>query len=113
MLRTSARDHWRPATSSLPPLTTPFLRDGCESAKGISAPNEVRYFLVIYLLLQMCTENMSLPDYYHNQDIDWSARLHAALAQTQAVREQFINAVTFDQEQRQRLRDKLSVDLLM
>ncbi|MEZ1575170.1 hypothetical protein, partial [Pseudomonas aeruginosa] len=27
--------------------------------------------------------------------------------------EQFINAVTFDQEQRQRLRDKLSVDLLI
>ncbi|EPJ9668438.1 DEAD/DEAH box helicase [Pseudomonas aeruginosa] len=58
-------------------------------------------------------EYVTTRDYYHNQDIDWSARLHAALAQTQAVREQFINAVTFDQEQRQRLRDKLSVDLLI
>jgi len=58
-------------------------------------------------------EYVTTKDYYHSQEIDWPIRLSEALKQTQSVRDRFIETATFDQEQRQRLYAKSSIDLLL
>lgn len=53
-------------------------------------------------------EYVSTHDYYYEDNASWAERLHGALEATQSTRERFIEAATFDPEQRQRLYSALN-----
>lgn len=48
-------------------------------------------------------EYVSTHDYYHSDETNWAERLLGALKATQNICDRFINAATFDPEQKQRL----------
>ncbi|HFI1561989.1 TPA: DEAD/DEAH box helicase [Yersinia enterocolitica] len=53
-------------------------------------------------------EYISTHDYYHNDEMNWAKRLHGALEETQNIRQRFIEAATFNPEQRNRLYSDLN-----
>lgn len=53
-------------------------------------------------------EYISTHDYYHDNEADWAKLLYCALEANQNIRERFIEAATFDPEQRRRLYSTIS-----
>ncbi|EAO5845201.1 DEAD/DEAH box helicase [Salmonella enterica subsp. enterica] len=53
-------------------------------------------------------EYVSTHDYYYDDNANWAERLQGALEATQSIRERFIEASTFDPEQRQNLHSALN-----
>ncbi|WP_217470431.1 DEAD/DEAH box helicase [Photorhabdus akhurstii] len=55
-------------------------------------------------------EYVSTHDYYHDDNANWAERLQGALEATQNIRERFIEAATFDPEQKKRLYSELDAE---
>ncbi|EKS5410101.1 DEAD/DEAH box helicase [Salmonella enterica] len=58
-------------------------------------------------------EYVSTHDYYHNDETNWAERLQGALEATQNIHERFIEAATFDPEQKQRLYSALDAEKII
>ncbi|MEA3234098.1 DEAD/DEAH box helicase [Pseudomonas mosselii] len=82
------------------------LRDQC-AQKGEIFPGD------LLMPPDVHGEYVTTKDYYHDQDVDWPARLREALKQTQSVRNRFIEVAVFDPEQRLRLHSQSSIDQLL
>ncbi|TDB49218.1 helicase-related protein [Photorhabdus luminescens] len=58
-------------------------------------------------------EYVSTHDYYYDDKTNWAERLHGALEATQNIRERFIEAATFDPDQRQHLYSELNAEKII
>ncbi|MFP1798968.1 DEAD/DEAH box helicase [Lonsdalea quercina] len=58
-------------------------------------------------------EYVSTHDYYHDDKLNWAKLLYSALETTQNIRESFIQAATFDLDQRRRLYASVSAEKII
>ncbi|WP_447889515.1 DEAD/DEAH box helicase [Serratia fonticola] len=58
-------------------------------------------------------EYVSTHDYYNSDETNWAERLQGALKKTQNIHDRFIEAVTFDPEQRQRIYSALNAEKII
>ncbi|MEE3664765.1 DEAD/DEAH box helicase [Brenneria sp. g21c3] len=58
-------------------------------------------------------EYVSTHDYYHDDKLNWARLLYSALETTQNIRESFIQAATFDLDQRRRLYASVSAEKII
>ncbi|EBO9260835.1 helicase [Salmonella enterica subsp. enterica] len=58
-------------------------------------------------------EYISTHDYYYDDKADWAKRLYSALETNQNIRERFIEAATFDSDQRRRLYSTINAERII
>ncbi|MBJ8896373.1 DEAD/DEAH box helicase [Citrobacter braakii] len=58
-------------------------------------------------------EYVSTHDYYHDDKANWAGRLYGALKANQNIRERFIEAATFDPDQRRRLYSAINAEKII
>lgn len=58
-------------------------------------------------------EYISTHDYYHDNKVDWAKLLYRALEVNQNIRERFIEAATFDPDQRRRLYSAINTERII
>ncbi|EHR1568133.1 DEAD/DEAH box helicase [Salmonella enterica] len=58
-------------------------------------------------------EYISTHDYYHDDKTDWAKRLYCALEANQNIRERFIEAATFDPDQRRSLYSEINAEKII